>query len=128
MFLTIRRYSPKNGSVNRASLNLLRRQVQEDFLPLIQQVPGFKAYYVLSVANQEVMTLTFCETKEATERSNHCASDYTLRNPLIYELGRPDVTECEVLTFAESAGEAAGESGNGEDPMAAAIALWLEES
>ena len=128
MFVTMRRYSPKNGSVNRASLDLLRRQVQEEFLPVIQTVPGFKAYYVLSVGGQEVVTLTFCETREGTDQSNHCAADYTLRNPLVYELGRPEVTECEVLTFAESVQVASGESTNGGDPMAAAIALWLEES
>jgi hypothetical protein len=128
MFVTIRRYSPKNGAVNKASLDLLRRQIQNDFLPVIQKVPGFRAYYALNVANQEVMTLSFCETKEGTAESNQCASDYTLRNPLVYELGRPEVTEAEVLTFAESPGEPAGESNDGRDPMAAAIALWLEES
>jgi hypothetical protein len=128
MFVTIRRYSPKNGSVNRASLDLLRRQVHEEFLPVIQKVPGFKAYYVLNVANQEVITLSICDTKEGAAESNRCASDYTLRNPLIYELGRPEVTEAEILTSAEAPGEPAGEPANGGDPMAAAIALWLEES
>jgi hypothetical protein len=127
MFVTIRRYSPKNGAVNKASLDLLRRQIQEDFLPVIQKVPGFKAYYVLNVANREVMTLNFCETQEGTAESHRCASDYTLRNPLVYELGLPEVTESEVLTFVES-GELDGHPGNGSDPMAAAIALWLEES
>jgi hypothetical protein len=128
MFVTIRRYSPKNGAVNKASLDLLRRQIQSDFLPVMQRVQGFKAYYVLNVANQEVMTLSFCETREGTAESNQCASDYTLRNPLVYELGRPETTEGEVLTFVESPGEPAGESGDGKDPVAAAIALWLEES
>jgi hypothetical protein len=128
MFVTMRRYSPKNGSVNKASLDLLRRQIQNDFLPVVQKVPGFKAYYLLNVANQEVVTLMFCETKDGTAESNQCASDYTLRNPLIYELGRPEVTEAEVLTFIESPGASTGESGNGADPMAEAIALWLEES
>jgi hypothetical protein len=128
MFVTIRRYSPKNGAVNKASLDLLRRQIQNDFLPIIQKVPGFKAYYVLNVANQEVVTLSFCETREGTADSNQCASDYTLRNPLVYELGLPEVTEAEVLTFAESSGAPAEELADGQDPMAAAIALWLEES
>jgi hypothetical protein len=127
MFVTIRRYSPKNGAVNKASLDLLRRQIQEDFLPVIQQIAGFKAYYVLNVANREVMTLSFCETKEGMAESHRCASDYTLRNPLVYELGHPEVTESEVLTFVE-ASETAGNSQDGADPMAAAIALWLEES
>ena len=32
MFVTIRRYSPKNGSINKASLELLRRQRVDQFL------------------------------------------------------------------------------------------------
>jgi hypothetical protein len=128
MFVTIRRYSPKNGAVNKASMELLRRQIQDEFLPVIQRIPGFKAYYVLNVANREVVTLSFCQTQEGTSEASRCASDYTLRNPLVYELGQPEVTESEVLAYIESPHEPAGEAGNGGDAMAAAIALWLEES
>ena len=131
MFVTIRRYSPKNGAANKASMELLRRQIQDEFLPVIQQVPGFKAYYLLNVANREVVTLTFCQTEDGTADANRCASEYTLRNPLVYELGQPEVTESHVLTClesAESGPEHAGDAGQGGDAMAAAIALWLEES
>ena len=128
MFVTIRRYSPKNGAVNKASMELLRRQIQDGFLPIIEQVPGFRAYYVLNVDNREVVTLSFCDTEEGTAESSRCAAEYTLRNPLVYELGRPEVTECEVLAYVESPHETAGEPSNGEDAMAAAIALWLKES
>jgi hypothetical protein len=129
MFVTMRRYSPKNGAVNKASLELLRRQIQHEFLPIIEQVPGFRAYYVLNVDNREVLTLSFCDTLEGRAESSRCAAEYTLRNPLVYELGRPEVTECEVLTHLESSQEtASGAAGNGEDAMAAAIALWLKES
>jgi len=129
MFVTMRRYSPKNGAVNKASLELLRRQIQDEFIPIIEQVPGFRAYYVLNVDNREVVTLSFCDTLEGSAESTRCAAEYTLRNPLVYELGRPEVTECEVLTHLVSSQEtASGEAANGEDAMAAAIALWLKES
>jgi hypothetical protein len=131
MFVTIRRYSPKNGAANKASMELLRRQIQDEFLPVIQQVPGFKAYYVLNVANREVLTLTFCQTEDGTVEANRCASEYTLRNPLVYELGQPEVTESQVLTCVESPPpeqEPAGDAGQSGEAMAAAIALWLEES
>jgi hypothetical protein len=123
MFVTIKRYSPKNGAVNKASMELLRRQIQDEFLPIIQQVPGFRAYYVLNVDNREVVTLSISDTPEGTAEFSRCAAEYTLRNPLVYELGRPEVTECEVLTHLE-----AGEANNGRNAVAAAIALWLEES
>jgi hypothetical protein len=124
MVVTIRRYNPKNGAVNKASLELLRRQIHDEFLPIVQQIPGLRAYYVLSVDNRELMTLSFCDSAEGAAESARCASDYTLRNPLVYELGRPEITEAEVLTSVETitpprhAGDAA----------ATALALWYEES
>jgi len=128
MFVTIRRYSPRNGSVNRASLQLLRRQLHDEFLPLLQQIQGFVGYYVLNVGDRELITLSFCETKEGSAESNRCAAEYTFRNPLIFELGRPEVTEGEVLTFSEEAGQAASQSSPDGAAAAAALALWFEES
>jgi hypothetical protein len=131
MFVTIRRYSPKNGAINKASLELLRRQLHDEFLPTIQKIPGFRGYYVLNVGNRELMTLSFCATGEAAAESTRCAADYTLRNPLVFELGRPEVTEAEVLTYADVSLEIAEELGNGGDggrAAAAALALWFQES
>jgi hypothetical protein len=125
MFVTIRRYSPKNGSINKASLELLRRQIQEDFVPIIQQIPGLRGYYVVSVQDRELMTLSLCESAEASEATTSCAADYTLRNPLMYELGRPEVTQGEVLTFAEQGPAPATDSG---EAAAMALALWYQES
>jgi len=127
MFVTIRRYSPKNGAVNRASLDLLRRQLHDDFLPLAQQIPGFCGYYVLNVGDRELITLSFCHTKEGSAEANRCVVEYTFKNPLVFELGRPEVTEGEVLTFAEGTGPRPPLSSNG-DGAAAALALWFEES
>lgn len=131
MFLTMRRYSPKNGAVTKASLELLRRQIHDDFVPVLQKIPGFRGYYVVNVDNREVMTLSFCATAEGSAESARCAAEYTLRNPLVFELGRPEVTEGEVLTYADVSLEIAEELGNGGDggrAAAAALALWFEES
>jgi hypothetical protein len=128
MFVTIRRYSPKNGSVNKASLQLLRRQLNEEFLPVAQQIPGFVGHYVLNIADRELVTLSFCETKEASAESSRSVAEYTLRNPLVFELGRPEVTEGEVLTFAEGARQSTSQPSNGGGAAAAALALWFEES
>jgi len=128
MFVTIRRYSPRNGAVNKASLQLLRRQLHDEFLPLLQQIPGFVGYYVLNVGDRELITLSFCEAKEGSAESNRCAVEYTFRNPLVFELGRPEVTEGEVLTFAEEARQTASQSSPDGRAAAAALALWFEES
>jgi hypothetical protein len=131
MFLTMRRYSPKNGAVTKASLELLRRQIHDDFVPVLQKIRGFRGYYVVNVENREVMTLSFCATAEGSAESARCAAEYTLRNPLVFELGRPEVTEGEVLTYADVSLEIAEELGNGGDggrAAAAALAFWFEES
>ena len=127
MFVTIRRYSPKNGSINKASLELLRRQIQEDFVPVIQHIPGFRGYYVVSVEDRELITLSLCESAEASEATTSCAADYTLRNPLMYELGRPEVIQGEVLTCAEPGPAPAPATASGE-AAAMALALWYQES
>ncbi|MGZ8391658.1 MAG: hypothetical protein ACXWWK_02325 [Gemmatimonadales bacterium] len=128
MFVTIRRYSPKNGAVNKASLQLLRRQLHDEFLPVAQQISGFVGYYVLNIADRELVTLSFCESKEASAESSRCAAEYTLRNPLVFELGRPEVIEGEVLTFAEGARQPLSQPSSDGGAAAAALALWFEES
>jgi hypothetical protein len=127
MFVTIRRYSPKNGAITRAALDLLRRQVHDDFIPVLRTIPGFHGYYVLNVGGRELITISMCDNQEGSEEASRCAADYTLRNPLVYELGRPEVTEAEALTFAE-AKPVSDRTDGGEDAVASAIALWLEES
>src|SRR5947208_420131 len=97
MFVTIRRYSPKNGAITKASMELLRRQIHDEFIPVVQRIQGFRSFYVLNVDNREVMTLGFCETPEGSAEITRCATEYTLRNPLVYELGRPETVEGEVL-------------------------------
>jgi hypothetical protein len=131
MFVTIRRYSPQNGAVNKASLELLRRQIHDEFLPVIQNISGFRGYYVLNVNNRELITLSFCATAAAAAESTRCAEEYTLRNPLVFELGRPVVTQGEVITYADVSLEIAEELGHGNDggqAAATALALWFEES
>jgi hypothetical protein len=128
MFVTMRRYSPKNGAITRAALDLLRRQVYDDFIPVLRMIPGFHGYYVLNVGGRELITISMCDNQEGSEEASRCAADYTLRNPLVYELGRPEVTEGEILTFGEANPASDQDPERGEDAVASAIALWLEES
>ena len=58
MFVTIRRYSPKNGAITKASLELLRRQIHDEFIPKAETIPGFRGYYVVNVENRELITST----------------------------------------------------------------------
>jgi hypothetical protein len=124
MFVSIRRYSPKNGAITKPALEVLRRQVHDDFLPILQKIPGFHAYYVVNVNNRELLTISFYETAEGSAECTRCAADYTLRNPLVYEMGRPEVTEGEVLT----SGELPAQASPADAAAAAMLALWYQES
>ena len=112
MVVTLRRYSPKNGAITKASLDLLRRQIRDEFIPKAQAIPGFRGYYLVNVDNKEILTISVYDSIEGANECTRCAADYTLRNPLIYELGRPEVTEGEALasaivtSLADEAGEA----------------------
>ena len=128
MFVTIRRYSPQNGSINKASLELLRRQLRDDFVPSLRKISGFAGFYVLNVGDRELVTLSLCESKEGSVESSRCSAEYTLRNPLVYEMGRPEVIEGEVLTSFQSTSEAATRPTNGTGAAEAVLALWFQES
>ena len=124
MFVSIRRYSPKNGAITRPALELLRRQIHDDFLPVLQQIPGFHGYYAVNLNNRELLTLSFYETAEGSAECARCAAEYTLRNPLVYEMGRPEISEGEVLTWGERMSPHSG----ADEAAAATLALWYEES
>lgn len=128
MFVSIRRYSPKNGALNKTSLELLRRQLEGDFLPTAQQIRGFRGYYVVSVDDRELITLSLYKTEEGRAEFIERAGEYTLRNPLLFELGRPEMTEGEVLTFAAALLELEPHDGNGGPAADGSPALWLDES
>jgi hypothetical protein len=128
MFVTIRRYSPKNGAINKASLELLRRQLRDEFVPALRKISGFAGYYVLNVGDRELVTLSLCESKEGSVEASRCSAEYTLRNPLVYELGRPEVVEGEVLTSTQVIPEPAAKPTNGTGAAEAALALWFQES
>jgi hypothetical protein len=128
MFVTIRRYSPQNGAINKASLEVLRRQLRDEFLPSLRKVSGFTGYYVLNVGDRELVTLSLCESKEGSVESSRCSAEYTFRNPLVYELGRPEVIEGEVLTSSHSTSETTVKPTNGTGAAEAVLALWFQES
>jgi hypothetical protein len=125
MFVSMRRYSPKNGAITKASLDLLRRQVHDDFLPKIQGISGFRGYYLVNIENREIVTLSIYDTADGVAQCTQCAAEYTLRNPLLYELGRPEITEGEVLASAADDGSPVEVAGRA---AATALALWYEES
>jgi hypothetical protein len=54
----------------------LSRRVKDEFIPIVQDVPGFVAYYLIDGGGGTGSSITICEDKEGVEASTARASDW----------------------------------------------------
>jgi hypothetical protein len=99
MFATIRTYSPKPGSMNASSIEQLRRQLHDQFLPIAQKIEGFHGYYAVN-AGAKLITVSIFESRKGGAESTRRAAEFIKQNPLPFDVGKPDVSEGEVITSA----------------------------
>ena len=92
MYTTIRRYSVAEGG----NIGEITRDIRENFLPLISELPGFISYDVLD-AGDRLATVSVFETKEGAEESTRRAVEYVKQNPTLQRrLSKVGVTQGEV--------------------------------
>ena len=84
MFAAIRYYQADPPSVDEVV-----RQVQEGFVPLIRDTPGFVSYFLLipSEREDEIVSVSVFEDRRGAEESNSKAADWVAQN--LSELLRP---------------------------------------
>jgi hypothetical protein len=108
MFATIRRFTPTAaGSMTKDAIQELRRQIDHDFLPVVQKIDGFHGYYALTVGEKELVTVSLFETEKGATESNRSSAEFVKKTPLPFQVSKPEISEGEVLAFAE-AGRMAG--------------------
>ena len=100
MYAAIRRYTPE-GSFDQAIRDQLKRQLENDFLPLAQEIPGFYGYYALTSGDQ-LVTISLYDTREGVTESTRRAKDFAKNNPMPIRVGAPEVIEGEVLLSREA--------------------------
>jgi hypothetical protein len=74
MHITIRRYktdSPKEAA----------RVTNEGFIPLINKIAGFVAYYGIETSEDSWTTVSVFETSAGAEESNRVAAEFVKNNP-----------------------------------------------
>jgi hypothetical protein len=71
MFASVRVYQVVPNKV--AELN---KNLNESFVPLLQKVPGFIAYYGVDAGDGEWSSVSIFETRAAAEESNRIAASY----------------------------------------------------
>jgi hypothetical protein len=77
------------------------QRISEGFVPLVRDVPGFSAYYLLSSDDGTLTTVTVCEDRAGVEASVSRASGWVLRNLGDLVEGPPSVVNGEVQAHVE---------------------------
>jgi hypothetical protein len=93
MFAAIRRYHTDPDS-----LDEVVRQVNEGFVPLISDMPGFVAYIALDAGQGEYGTVSVFEDQASAEESNSVAEQWVNEN-LRELLPNPDYAAGEVVAY-----------------------------
>src|SRR5687768_18576520 len=73
MYVSIRQYNGRNVAE-------FSRRAQEGFVPLVRQVPGFLAWYLVDGGGGALFTITLCEDQAGAEASVSAAADWVPAN------------------------------------------------
>jgi hypothetical protein len=91
MYATVRRYEGVTDPSEAA------RRVNEGFVQLISQVPGFLAYYWVDAGGNVMVSTSIFETQAGAEESNRRAADYVQQNMAPLLPNPPQTTAGEVV-------------------------------
>lgn len=75
MYIAIRRYRAKAGSAE-----LIIQRAQEEFVPLIRDLPGFVAYYGVIDGNNLIATVSVFTDQAGEEASTKRAAEWVQAN------------------------------------------------
>ena len=90
MYVAVRRYEGVTDPKKAAKL------VDEGFIPIISQMPGFIAYYWVDAGDGVMVSTSVFEHKEAEEQSNWQAGDFVAEHLAPLLPNAPQVTTGEV--------------------------------
>jgi hypothetical protein len=71
--------------------------VDEGFVPLISQIPGFLAYYWVDAGSSMMVSTSIFEEQAGAEESNRRAADWTRQNIATLLPNPPQITVGEVV-------------------------------
>ena len=91
MYVTVRRYEGVTD-VSEAG-----RLVEEGFIPIISEIPGFVAYYWVDAGEGVMVSTSVFEHKDAEEQSNWRAGDFVANNLASLLPNPPQITAGEVV-------------------------------
>jgi hypothetical protein len=92
MYVAVRRYEGATDPQRVAQL------VDEGFVPIISELPGFVAYYVVDAGDGVVLSTSIFEHKDAEEQSTFLAGEFVAEHLAPLLPNPPQITAGEVLT------------------------------
>ena len=96
MYVAVRRYE---GVTNPSEAG---RIVNEGFVPLISEIPGFIAYYWVDAGDGVIVSTSVYEHKDAEEQTNFVAGEFVAEHLLPLMPNPPQITTGEVVAYKGS--------------------------
>ena len=93
MYATVHRYEGVTNPSEAA------RRVNEGFVPLISQIPGFVAYYWVDAGSGVMISTSVFQDQASAEESNRRAADYVRQNLVSVLPNPPQITAGEVVAY-----------------------------
>jgi hypothetical protein len=96
MYATVRRYEGVSDPSE------VGRQVQEGFIPIISEMPGFVAYYFVDAGDGVMVSTSVFEHKDAEEQSNWRAGQFVAQHLAPLLPNPPQITAGELVAHKAS--------------------------
>ena len=93
MYVAVRRYEGVTDTKKVAQL------AREGFLPIISEMPGFVAYYLVDAGDGVTVSTSVFEHKDAEEQSNFMAGEFVAEHLAPLMPNPPQVTAGEVAAY-----------------------------
>jgi hypothetical protein len=92
VFTIVRRFRLARGSAEEVA-----RRVREGFVPLLQELPGFRAYYLLEGGPDALISIRMFDSANEALASKEIAANWMRNNVLEFVKGMPEVMAGNVL-------------------------------
>ena len=93
MYIAVRRYEGVADTQKVAKL------VEDDYVPVISEMPGFLAYYCVDAGDGVMISTSVFEHKEAEEQSTFRAGEFVAQDLGQLSPNPPQVTAGEVVAY-----------------------------
>ena len=93
MYVAVRRYEGVNDSLKVGQL------VEEDYVPIISEMPGFVAYYCVDAGDGVMVSISLFEHKDTEEQSTFRAGEFVAQDLGLLAPNPPQVTAGEVVAY-----------------------------